>query len=76
MQAAHRWGFDPNQPGVQGLLLAKRLAEQDEVEVEILKPCFSLPVPIVPPGTRVKLPERVADYLVAHGFASRFAGPS
>ena len=78
MEAAHRWGFDPNQPGVKALLKARALAEEGEVEVEITKP-FPVVGPMgrfCVPGERVMVPKSYADALVVRGFARRFAGPS
>ena len=37
MEAAHRWGFDPNQPGVKALLKARAYADEGEVTVEITR---------------------------------------
>lgn len=68
MEAAHRWGFDPNQPGVKALLKARALAAEEEVRVEITKG-FPLARWYVP-GERVILPKSYADGLVEKGFAS------
>jgi hypothetical protein len=78
MEAAHRWGFDPNQPGVKALLKARSYADEGEVEVEITE----RPVVVRPlgrwcgPGERVLVPKPYAEGLVERGFARRFAGPS
>ncbi len=73
MEAAHRWGFDPNQPGVKHLFEARASADEEEVEVEITKGHVSK---WYGPGERVMLPKSRADRLVERGFARRFAGPS
>ncbi len=79
MEAAHRWGFDPNQPAAKKLLRnARAHAEAGELEVEIMRRTGYIGHVdrICLPGDRVRLPKSYADGLVEKGFARRFAGPS
>ena len=78
MGSAHRWGFDPGQPGVQALLEARARADQGEVEVEIMKgPLVVRPVGRwCGRGERVVVPKRFGDGLVERGCARRLGRPS
>ena len=70
MEAAHRWGFDPNQPGARALFRACAHADEGEVEVEITKgPVFVRPVGrFCAPGERVVVPKSYVDGLAEEGF--------
>ena len=67
MEAAHRWGFDPNQPGAKRLLKAR--VHVDEVKITGLAPFVGPKGRLLTPGERVMLPKSYADGLVERGFA-------
>ncbi len=78
MEAAHPWGFDPNQPGVQALRKARAYAQQGEVEVEITAPVAYVRFigRYVALGERVRVPTAVGNALTERGAARRSAESS